>query len=176
MAAASLSSPRAYRIAACVICWAFGFALVAANPGAASDANAGADLSGTESCVSTAVEAQRPPGDCLMELHAPCMAFPPNSKALATLCFVNTRKNWDARIKERLSTIAKTAAPRIASIANIESRYDLLSNLLQCDRLDELSALYQTADEDRLLQKKRCEAAAAGLAYIRLLVRSETLK
>ncbi len=79
-----------------------------------------------------------------MELHAPCMSFPPSSKALATLCFVNMRKGWDARITERL---------------------------------DELSALYhQTAKEDRRLQKKRCEAAAAALTYIRLFVRSETLK
>lgn len=176
MTAASHSPQRAYRIAAYAVCWAFGFALAAVNPGAASDANAGADRSGTESCVSSAVEAQRSPGDCLAKLHAPCLAFPPNSKALATLCFVNTRKSWDTRIKERLDAIAKTAEPKVASIANIESRYDLLSNLLQCDRLDELSALYQTADEDRLLQKKRCEAAAAGLTYIRLLVRSETLK
>ncbi|WP_346897322.1 hypothetical protein [uncultured Roseibium sp.] len=176
MAAASLTSPRAYRIAAYVVCWAFGFALVAVTPGAASDAKAGADLSGTESCVSSAIEAQRSPGDCLTELHTPCMAFSPSSKAQATLCFVNTRKSWDARIKERLDAIAKTAPPKVASIAKIESRYDLLSNLLQCDRLDELSALYQTAEEDRLLQKKRCEAAAAGLTYIRLLVRSETLK
>lgn len=176
MAAASLSSPRAYPIAAYLVCWAIGFAFAAVNPGAASDANAGADLSGTESCVSSAAEAQRSPGDCLAELHAPCLSFPPGSKALATLCFVNTRKSWDTRLKKRLGAIAKTADPKVASIANIESRYDLLSNLLQCDRLDELSALFQTAEEDRLLQKKRCEAAAAGLTYIRLLVRSENSK
>ena len=132
----------------------------------------GADLSGAESCVAAALAAGSSPADCLGQMHAPCLAFPQNATAQATLCFVETRKDWDTRTKAALEAMAAQPDPMIGRIAAIESRYELLTNLLQCDRLDELSALYAHPDEARLLQKTRCEAAAAGLTYIRLLVRA----
>lgn len=145
-------------------------AQILAAPLSAEEPAKGADLSQTESCVAAALKANSSPADCLATLHAPCLNFPASASPQSALCFVETRKSWDQRIKDRLEKLADD--PAVAAVASIESRYDLMANLLQCDRLDELSALYKMDEDQRLLQKTRCEAAAAGLAYIRLLVRA----
>ena len=139
---------------------------------AATATAAGADLSGADLCISNAVSSAQNPADCLTALHAPCLAFPASSTPQATLCFHETAQQWDGLIRGKLADLKAAGDPEIVAVAAIESRYDLLSNQLQCDRLDELSALYKQPDDARLLQKTRCEAAAAGLTYIRLMLRS----
>jgi hypothetical protein len=61
----------------------------------------------------------------------------------------------------------------IATIAAIEVKYDLLTALLMCDRMEELQlAVGQIAEEDLLLGVAQCKAQAAASSYVRLFARA----
>jgi hypothetical protein len=67
-----------------------------------------------------------------------------------------------------------TAEPGIAHVARIETKYDLLTNLLQCDRLKELSlAVSQMGDDAVAVQDARCQATVSALSFMRLYLRGK---
>ena len=76
-----------------------------------------------------------------------------------------------------MGRISAIADDRIAAIAGIELKYDLITARTQCDRMEELAlaASGQPAETIRR-QKSRCEAGAAGLAYLRLKLRARSLQ
>jgi hypothetical protein len=71
----------------------------------------------------------------------------------------------------------RAAAPeRIAAIAAIEVKYDLIASLTQCDRMEELALLGDRALDQVQREADGCAATAAGIAYVRLLWRSRDLR
>jgi len=123
-----------------------------------------------------APETQTDPALCATAAQKDCLAFPETAPSAAAECFLNAKAEWDGLIAGRMKAIAETAPERVAAIARIEVKYDLLANLLHCDRLEELARLGDTDDEHLLRQRTQCEATAAGLSYLKLLRRSEGLE
>jgi hypothetical protein len=108
------------------------------------------------------------PGQCVTEAHGPCLAFPAEAPSAAASCFLQAKAEWGALIADRMARLGED----VAEVARIEVTYDLLANLLQCDRLEELARL--SAPDTELLRRQRaqCEATASGLTYLRLLRRA----
>ena len=131
------------------------------------------DLPRAQACFDDAIATQSNPAPCVEAEQVACMGGAIETPAVATLCFMDAQSQWSAAIGAQIETIVTEAPPTIAAIARIETRYDLLSNLLQCDRMEELAlvASDQTGEEI-LLQKTRCSATASGLTYMRLYLRS----
>jgi len=126
-----------------------------------------------DACILGAFAAQANPAACLVEVHAECMSTPAETPAVATLCFRRAREDWDGRITGIMRKIGTEREGPIAAIAGIEVKYDLLSGLLQCDRVEELAlAISDLGTEEIAREKARCAATAAGLAYARLLWRA----
>lgn len=129
------------------------------------------DLDTVRSCVETAAELGQKPTTCVDDAHAPCLQVSTETPAVAGLCFAETRQDWSDAIAARMAELGEKAPERIAALAGIEVKYDLLSALVQCDRMEELALLRELPAEEIQLQKARCTATASGLAYIRLLWR-----
>ncbi len=129
------------------------------------------DIAAVDSCVATATDLGTSPNGCVDQAHAPCLRIPAETPAVATLCFEETRAEWSEAISARMSDLSDRAPERISALAGIEVKYDLLTALVQCDRMEELGRLRDIASGDILLQKTRCTATASGLAYVRLLWR-----
>lgn len=140
-------------------------------------ARAGVDLGEIDACVAAAMAAGQPATACVDAAHAACMETPDDAPAVAGLCFLEAKDAWSAGIADLMAVARDTAPEDLAAVLAIEVKYDLLGGLLQCDRLDELAhAVGNQAAEQVRMQKTRCEAVAAGLAYTRLRARIETLE
>ncbi|EBA05770.1 hypothetical protein [Sagittula stellata] len=129
------------------------------------------DTEAVAGCVAEARARDASPDICIGPTLAGCGSLPADAPALATLCYDAARLRLSEAAAERLTRLDGTAPEPVALRARIETKYDLLSGLLQCDRLEELGRLADTPAEALALQKTRCEATASGLAYIRLLWR-----
>lgn len=125
----------------------------------------------TPACVERARSDGADPKLCLAQVHAPCQSISAETPALVTLCFDTAREAWTRATAARLDEITHDAPEQIGARTRIDTKYDLLAGLLQCDRLEELGHLTEIEDDRLLLEKTRCEATATGLAYIRLLWR-----
>ena len=124
-----------------------------------------------------ASEAREDPALCVAAAHAECRAFPDTAPSAAAECFLAARTDWGTLIAAQMERVAAKASERVAQVARIEVKYDLLANLLQCDRMEELArAASNDSGETIQRQKARCAAAAAGLAYLRLKYRALGLK
>ena len=65
--------------------------------------------------------------------------------------------------------VQSTGPEDLAVVAGIETKYDILSGLMQCDRMKELAqAMSEDTPEAVQRQYAQCSATAAGLAYARL--------
>jgi hypothetical protein len=144
--------------------------LVASLPGRAAITEA--DIS---ACLN-APEAREDPALCVAAAHAACRAFPETAPSAAAECFLEARAEWGTLIAAQMETIAAKASERVAQVARIEVKYDLLANLLHCDRMEELAVLGGMEDEHLLRQRAQCEATASGLTYLKLLRRSEGIE
>lgn len=129
------------------------------------------DMDSVQACVATASELGKSPNGCVDQAHAPCLRVNSDTPAVATLCFEETRSEWSGAIATRMQRLGETAPEKLAALAGVEVKYDLLTSLVQCDRMEELAQLREIAAEEILLQKSRCHATASGLAYVRLLWR-----
>ncbi|MGJ8585026.1 MAG: hypothetical protein ACSHXD_13090 [Marinosulfonomonas sp.] len=148
---------------------------VIALPLLASSAWAEGDIAQVNTCLSQAAQGQGDPAACIEDLHAPCLDNAQETPAVATLCLKDTRKIWSDGIA---SVIADTVAEfdeKQAAVVRIEVKYDLLTNLLQCDRLEELSlATTEISGADSALQAARCQSTASALTYARLYTRTQS--
>lgn len=137
-------------------------------------AYAGVDLEAVQTCVEQRSQDGSAP-QCVQLSHAECRTFPEDAPAAATLCFNKAHEQWSNGIAARMEVIRTSVDDTVSAIAGIEVKYDLLTSLLQCDRIEELSLLQSGRSEQILLQKSRCAALATGYVYIRLLQRSRDL-
>ena len=140
-------------------------------PTSGTTTNEAPDITATKACVDNARTLGTSPNGCLAEAHAQCHRISAETPALVTLCFTTARETWTKATAEQLATLDANAPEALAARARIEAKYDLLSGLLQCDRVEELGRLSEVDPETLLLEKTRCEATASGLSYIRLLWR-----
>lgn len=134
------------------------------------------DLDGVNDCLSERLSAGQAPATCIDEAHSPCTAVNSDRPAVATLCFVEVEKHWQSGIAALMATIKEKASEDIAAVAGVEGKYDLLSALLQCSRMEELAVIVGRESNDAIVrQNARCKANAAGLTYARLFLRSRNL-
>ncbi|MDQ2088891.1 hypothetical protein [Marimonas arenosa] len=138
---------------------------------------AGVDLTAAETCMAQQIASGQNPALCLDTAHADCLLSPADAPAVATLCFTEARKAWDAGIAAEMARIRDNAPEKIAAIAAIEVKYDLLTGLTQCDRMEELAKVASEEPADSIQrQKARCTASSAGLAYLRLRYRGSDIE
>ncbi|WP_317673734.1 hypothetical protein [Thioclava sp. A2] len=143
----------------------------------AAPAMAGVDLAAADACIQGRIEAGKPVLECIEAASADCAANGPEASSTAAVCFREVRDGWSAGIKGLLDKVGATGSDDIATIAAIEVKYDILTGLLQCDRMEELAkAVSDQSAEVILRQKSQCEAAASGNAYARLFWRSRDVK
>lgn len=141
-----------------------------------SAAGAEVDLTAADTCLTQRIEAGQNPATCVEDAQAYCRLTPQDAPALAAVCFRDAQAEWDRGITEEMGRIRQRAEPRIAAIAGIELKYDLIASRTQCDRMEEL-ALAASAEPPETIQrrKSRCQASAAGLAYLRLKLRARSI-
>ncbi len=164
-------TPRIRAATVALACACVGALPATSQTVSAQPAFPGLDVDATNACVETAVTLDNSPMSCVQPAHKPCLAHSPETPAVITLCFAEAREAWSDAISARLDLLAAEAPERLAAIAGLEAKYDLLAGLLQCNRQEELGRLQEAPADQILLQKSRCEATASGLAYIRLLWR-----
>ncbi|WP_394689390.1 hypothetical protein [Hoeflea sp.] len=142
----------------------------------AAPAMAQMNIDGVNSCLSERLAAGQTPATCVDEAHSACTAVNSDRPAVATLCFVEVEKDWQSGIAALMTTIKEKANEDIAAVAGVEGKYDLLSALLQCSRMEELAVIVGRESDDAIQrQTARCKANAAGLTYARLFLRSRNL-
>ncbi|MDA7429549.1 hypothetical protein PGB28_13855 [Primorskyibacter aestuariivivens] len=143
----------------------------------AAAAKADVALDRVDACLAERMAAGQPAMPCVDEAHAACMNVDNETPAVATLCFVEAGKAWNNGIAGTMARIATKAPDEITAIARIEVKYDLLSALLQCSRLEELALSVGRDSEEKILrQNARCKENATGLTYARLFLRSQDLR
>ncbi|MFZ7090230.1 hypothetical protein [Primorskyibacter sp. 2E233] len=130
------------------------------------------DLATVDACIEQARSDGQVPTACIDAAQADCQAETSDSHMVAALCYTKAREVWGTGIRDRMQLISASAPENVAAIAGIEVKYDLLANLTQCDRMEELSRVGEATNEEIQRQKARCEASASGLAYLRLVWRS----
>jgi hypothetical protein len=76
-----------------------------------------------------------------------------------------------------MADITARADDRIAKIAGVELKYDLISGLTECNRMEDLARVGSDQSPE-LIQRERehCEASAAALAYMWASLRGSSLK
>lgn len=142
-----------------------------------TSASADVDLPTIDACLSERISQKANPASCVDQAHQRCLTTPEDMTASAVLCFGQAREAWNIGIAANMEQIRETAEDRIATLAAIELKYDLLANLMQCDRMEELAKAGSEATGDQIVrQRAQCEASAAGLVYLRVKLRSQSLQ
>jgi len=130
------------------------------------------DLNTVNACIDTAANEQTNPALCIDQSHTACLDGAQETPAIATLCFTETRQQWTDSVGARMQAATANLNDRMQSVLNIETKYDLLSSLIQCDRMEELAIAATVSPGDSIaLQKARCLSTASALAYVRLYIR-----
>lgn len=129
-----------------------------------------AQVAGAEACLAGAVREGTDPALCLDAPDAACMDNAQETPAVSTACFAQLRAEWGAAIGKRMRSLPEDTA---TTVARIEAKYDVISALVQCDRIEELAkATSDLGGPQIALQKERCLARANALTYVRLFVRT----
>lgn len=135
------------------------------------------DLAETDACLTERIGQNQNPASCVDTAHQRCLTTPEDLTASAVLCFRQARDAWDIGIAREMDVIQQSATNRIAAIAAVELRYDLLANLMQCDRMEELAKVGSEATGEQIArQRAQCEASASGLVYLRVKMRALSLQ
>jgi len=133
-------------------------------------------LDAVKSCVDASTSAGTSPAPCIDQAQAECAAIPGETNKVATLCFARAQEVWSDGIRAELDRISAVAPEEIAAIAAIEVKYDMISGLVQCDRLAELALVGEAATDAIERNKAHCSASATALSYVNLLWRAQDLK
>lgn len=139
---------------------------------------AGAEISieTVNACITKAAEDGTNPNLCVDQAHTDCGAIAEDMHTVATLCFTEAQQVWGDAISTKLAEVQAKTDENIGAVAAIETKYDVLSALVQCDRMEELSRLTESTADLVQRQKAGCQSTASGLAYVRLFWRSRALK
>lgn len=133
------------------------------------------DLTVADACFSNAVATQTDPASCIDAAHDVCMVDSGETPAVATLCLAQAQAAWSGALASQIQSTLADVDERIAAVARIELKYDLLASLIQCDRLEELSKVASDLTGPEIaMQTMRCQSAASGLTYMRLFLRDQT--
>lgn len=152
------------------------FGLIGAFLVLAAPAMAEVDVTAAASCFGAAADAGTDPSDCIDAAHEACMVDAQERGLVAALCFTNAKDAWSAGLAARLQRVMSESDQQTAALAQVETKYDLLAALLQCDRIEELSLIGSDQTGEMItMQKARCTANASALAYMRLYLRSRSL-
>ncbi|MCV2875023.1 hypothetical protein OE810_02010 [Rhodobacteraceae bacterium XHP0102] len=152
---------------------AFGIWLITTAPVAAQDAKLTLDMCLSDR-ISGRIETEAQLLDCVAEALAPCQAEPDDMHAVATLCFRNSRSAFDAGISAAMTRLRAGQDNALITLLSIETKYDMLSGLLQCDRMEELALALSNIGPDAIArQKAQCQATTSALVLARLTLRSE---
>jgi hypothetical protein len=142
----------------------------------ASPALAEVDVDAANSCLTQAISAGTSPADCVNAAQDYCLDNAAEAPAVATLCFNEAQGAWSKALGAHIKKVLADADETVAAVVRIETKYDLLVNLLHCDRIEELSvAASDITSAEINLQKTRCQSSAAGLAYAHLFVKARNL-
>ena len=142
-----------------------------------SVASADVDLITTDACLNERLAQGENPTVCVDQAHKRCLTTTSEMTASAVLCFGQAREAWNIGIAANMERIKETADERLATIAAVELKYDLLGNFMQCYRMEELAKAASEATGDQIArQRSQCEASAAGLVYLRVKLRSSSLQ
>lgn len=126
-------------------------------------------------CVEAQAEKGAPVAECVNAAQVQCLEFQDASPA-ATECFIAFKESWGEMISARMQEIEAAAPAQITALAKIELKYDMMQNLLQCDRIEELAMLTRPDEAALVWQRARCEATATGLAFIKLVLQSRGIE
>ncbi len=133
-------------------------------------------LDRANTCILEETEAGRQPTNCIDDVQKECLAVPEGTPAVATLCFREAKDRWNGGIRGLMEKIKATGNQDMAIVAGIEVKYDILSGLIQCDRIEELARTVSGKSPDVIQrQKNQCIATTSGLAYARLKWRARAL-
>lgn len=148
-----------------------------AAPGTAPGATAGRapDAEAVAACVADQASANAPAAECVNRAQQACLQYPREAADAATQCFREMKDGWGAAIAGRMDSLKAEAPEQIAAIAGIEVKYDLMTNLLQCDRMSALMRLRDEAEPaaEARARVARCESTATGLAFVKLVLQSQ---
>lgn len=152
------------------------FAIIAALQVLATPLLAEVDLEQANACFAAAEETQSDPVHCIDAQQDVCLDNAQGTPAVALLCFRTAREAWSLGISGIISDTVDAAPEPLASVARIETKYDLLTNLLQCERVQELSIAVSELGSDAIgVQTARCQSTASALTYMRLYIRAQNL-
>jgi hypothetical protein len=126
-------------------------------------------------CVEAQAKAEEPAANCVNRAQAECLQYEVGSDA-GLACFLEAKETWGKQIATRMEEIRAKSPEEIAVIAGIEVKYDLQINLLQCDRMNDLTLVRKDPDKETAYSRARCEATAVGLSYVKLLLQSGAAK
>lgn len=164
----SISRSLSHVIAAAVVALGMAFA---ANPAAAEEQ----EFTGAQACLDARIAANEPLADCVKEVQARCLSYDAPSMTGAD-CYRQAKDHWGGLIADRMEKIRNVASEELSAIAAIEVKYDLQGNLMQCDRMEELSLVQKDPDEETVYTRMRCEATAVGLAFAKLYFQSQRIE
>ena len=129
------------------------------------------DIAAASTCFVAADADGTNPALCIDAAQDSCLDNSDATPAVSTLCYTEARAAWSAAVGTAIEQVDARGNDRLAAVARIEARYDLLINLLQCDRVEELTIAASEPDSAQLaLQKARCQSTAAALTYMRLFL------
>ena len=149
-----------------VNCFFMGITVLWPSLGAAAEIEI--DPVGVRTCL-RGEAAQQDPAHCVTAAHTACLSFPtPEATAAATLCFAEARDQWNAAIGAGMAAVSETLDETQLGTLQVNLRFDLMGDMLQCDRMQALAELSETPDEQIALQSSRCGAVASGLTFVRL--------
>jgi len=134
-------------------------------------------LGSINACILENIDGGEKPASCIDAAHDDCVQVPEGTPSVASVCFRAAKDRWGAGIKALMEKVTAQASGDVAVIAGIETKYDILAGLTQCDRLEELAlAVSGRPHEVVLRQKSQCVSTAFGLAYARLVWRTRDLE
>ena len=127
-------------------------------------------------CVAAQIAANAPVADCVNDAHATCLDYVSQAPVAAVQCFRQAKTDWAKLLSEQIAGLRTLMEEEPWTILEINARYDLMGNLVQCDRMIELMTLRTQDGEVIELQKARCQATASGLAYMKLALQTQAEK
>ncbi|WP_339770648.1 hypothetical protein [uncultured Pseudosulfitobacter sp.] len=131
-----------------------------------------AQVAGAEACLAAAVNDGTDPALCIEASDAACMDNAPETPAVSTACFAETRAQWGAAIGKRMQSLPDDTG---TTVARIEAKYDVIGGMVQCDRIEALAKAASDLDGPQIaLQKERCLSRATALTYVRLFARTHS--
>lgn len=130
------------------------------------------DIDATRACIQKQIDTNAPVAACVNQAHEPCLTFGMEVPAATVLCFSKAQSTWIKAMQAIMDDIKTKTPERSYQFTEINTRFDIMQNLLQCDRMNELSLLSESNADSINIQNARCRATATGLAFVKLTLQT----